>query len=75
MPDGITLLPCPKCGGVPLVLIQREALESNLRIECTVCKLSGPALAFASRRAQRELLPDLATARSQAADDWNLRLT
>ena len=73
MPDGMKLLPCPKLGGVHIALIQWLAFDSDVRIECTVCKLSGPAIVFASRRAQRGLLPDLATARRQAADDWNLR--
>ena len=71
--ERIRLLPCPKCGGVPLMLVMRHCLEADVRIECSCCKLSGPAVAFASRRAQKELLPDLETARIQAADDWNMR--
>jgi len=70
----VKLLPCPKCGGQPVVLVQHHGIEATVRIECSACRLSGPAIAYASRRAQRELLPDLQTARLQAADDWNVRL-
>ena len=70
----IRLLPCPKCGGLPVVLIRPHAFESTVHIECSACGIAGPRLAFASRRALRELLPDLATARRQAAADWNRRL-
>lgn len=69
----IRLLPCPKCGGLPMVLIRHHGIEATVHIECSACGIGGPQLAFASRRAQRELLPDLATARRQAAADWNRR--
>lgn len=67
------ILPCPKCGGRPIVLVMRQCLEATLRVQCTICGITGPALVFAARRAQRELLPDLVEARRQAVADWNDR--
>lgn len=68
----IRLLPCPRCGGLPVVMVRNRVLESTVHIECSACGLGSPQLAFASRRAQRELLPDLAKARRQIADHWNM---
>ena len=69
----IRLLPCPKCGGLPVVLIRPHVFESTVHIECSACGIGGPQIAFANRMELRELLPDLATARRQAAADWNRR--
>lgn len=71
--DEITVKPCPMCGGQPIVLVMRQGLEATVRVHCSGCGISGPAIFFAGRRAQRELLPDLATARRTAVKHWNRR--
>lgn len=40
------LLPCPFCGGRPLVLIQQDGLDRVMRIECMACHCSTPQLIY-----------------------------
>ena len=67
----VRLKPCRRCGGLPVVLVMRQCLEANVRVQCSACRETGAVVAFAVRRAQRELLPDLDTARRHAAALWN----
>ena len=69
----VRLIPCPMCGGTPLMLIMRQCMDNVLSVQCTECGLRTGGIYFAGRRSQRELLPDLATARRQAAAAWNER--
>ena len=71
MSKEIAIRPCRFCGGQPVILIMRQVLEANLRIQCSECKETGTVFAFATRRAQRDLLPGLAEARRQAVEQWN----
>jgi len=48
-------------------------MDSVVSIQCSACGTSSGGVMFANRRAQRELLPDLATARRQVARAWNER--
>ena len=43
---GMGLLPCPFCGGRPLVLIQQDGLDRVMRIECMTCHCSTPQLIY-----------------------------
>lgn len=74
--DEIRLCPCPKCGGLPVVLIRPYVLRPALRIECSACGNGGPWIYFDGKGtlyqlAERMMLPDLARARRQAAAAWN----
>ena len=74
--DEIRLIPCPKCGGLPVVLIRPFVLRPALRIECSVCGNGGPWIYFDGKGAlyqlaERMMLPDLVKARRLAAADWN----
>lgn len=67
----VKIKPCRKCGGQPVLLVMRQCLEANVRVQCSTCRETGVVVAFAVRRAQRELLPDLDGARRQAVALWN----
>ena len=72
----IRLRGCPRCGGRPIALIMRQCGENVVMIQCTKCGSTSGGVMFASgkvaaRTVRRDLLPDLATARRQAAADWN----
>lgn len=74
--DDIRLRPCPRCGGLPVVLIRPFILRPALRIECSACGHGGPWIYFdgkapLSQLAESVFLPDLAKARRHAAADWN----
>jgi len=71
--ENIKLKPCPMCGGLPMMLVMRQCMDSVVSIQCSACGTSSGGVMFANRRAQRELLPDLATARRQVARAWNER--
>lgn len=43
------LLPCPFCGGRPLVLIQQDGLDRVMRIECMTLSLLYAAADLLSR--------------------------
>lgn len=77
--DNIRLKPCPHCGGLPLMLVMRQAFESVVNIQCSKCGVGTCGVIFANRRmmaeaaGRRDMLPDLATARRQVAAAWNER--
>lgn len=71
MPDDISLMPCPMCGGIPVVLVEPRVIDHTLRITCSECGITTGGFAFSDRQ---QLLPDLATARRQAARYWNERV-
>ena len=77
--ENIKLLPCPMCGGMPMMLVMHQCFECTVRIECTSCGVSSAGVIFANRRlsiapeGRRDLLPDLATARRQVVRAWNER--
>lgn len=71
----IRLRGCPRCGGQPIALIMRQCGENVVMIQCTKCGSTSGGVLFAGKVAacmgRRDLLPDLATARRQAAAAWN----
>lgn len=75
----IRLLPCPHCGGQPMMLVMRQYMESVVNIQCSKCGVGTCGVIFANRRmmaeasGRRDMLPDLATARRQVAAAWNER--
>lgn len=74
--DEIRLIPCPKCGGQPVVLIVPSWQYGRLRVECSVCGHKGPTIDFDPSGAlyqgiERRLLPGLGKARRDAAAAWN----
>lgn len=77
MLDEIRLKPCRRCGGLPVVLVQPGWPMPRVCVICTVCSEAGTVFHFAKdgptwyQGWDRVLVPDLATARRQAAADWN----
>lgn len=71
--DEIRLLPCPFCGGQPIMLVTMEYLDRIVKIHCSRCGASGSGLVFDHWRTPGSGLPDLQTARRQAAAAWNER--
>lgn len=71
----ICLRACPFCGGRPVVLVMQQVLENVVMIQCSECGATSCGVMFRSGRGadvkRRDLLPDLAQARRQAADAWN----
>lgn len=67
----ITLRPCPMCGSQPVMQIMRQCFDNVVYVQCSSCGAGSGGVFFAGRRVQRDLLPDLATARRQAAALWN----
>lgn len=75
------LLPCPFCGGMPLVLILRSDLEHVVRVECSDCRCSTPSIVFRPDFRYETIhnrlcltdVTDLRTARKAAVCAWNLR--
>lgn len=73
-----TLLPCPCCGGRPVVLVGEERGAYTVRIECVACKLSTPSIVYARRKSYDPdhhlmdlgLALDLRRAREEAAALW-----
>ena len=75
--DEIKLLPCPMCGGLPILLVMRQSTDCTISVECSVCGLQSLGVVFAGRMAnaeQRKLLPPLRTARRQVVRAWNERI-
>lgn len=76
-PSEIRLTPCRRCGGRPVMILQPGFPADTVRVECTGCCLSTPAIFYAPHGgvagygANRILLPSLWTARRQAAAAWN----
>lgn len=66
---------CPFCGGQPVVLVMQQSMENVVMIQCSGCGITTGGVMFRSGRGaaieRRDLLPDLAQARRQAADAWN----
>ena len=75
MSDDIRLRPCPRCGGLPVVLVRPFFPRPALRVECSDCGLAGPWIYFDGKgpiwQGTEKLLPGLGKARRQAAKDWN----
>lgn len=73
--DDIRLIPCPRCGGLPVVMIRPFFPRPALRVECSVCGSGGPWIYFDGKGPgfliAEKLLPGLAAARRQAAAAWN----
>ncbi|MBQ8200881.1 MAG: hypothetical protein IJZ74_03835 [Clostridia bacterium] len=72
--DDIRLIPCPSCGGQPVVLITPAWPLPVLQIACSCCPRRGPENIFkpeGDRAFDCELLPGLAEVRRRAADAWN----
>lgn len=73
--NDIRLRVCPFCGGQPIVLVMRQVFDSTVMIQCSQCGVTTGGVMFRSMKsaamARRDLLPDLATARRQAAAAWN----
>lgn len=74
--DDVKLLPCPMCGGLPVMLIKPTWEYGRLRVECSVCGRYGPNVFFEPGKKiyqgrKMQLLPGLAKARRQAAAAWN----
>ena len=71
----ISLRACPICGGRPVVLVMRQAMENVVMIQCSGCGITTGGVMFRSGKGaaidRRDLLPDLAQARRQAASAWN----
>lgn len=71
----IMLRACPFCGGQPVVLVMQQSMENVVMIQCSGCGITTGGVMFRSGRGaaieRRDLLPDLAQARRQAADAWN----
>lgn len=76
MPDDIKLIPCPHCGGMPVVLIVPAWPHPALQVQCTACRKAGPWIYFNARMPIWQtlddlLLPGLGRAREEAAAAWN----
>lgn len=77
--DDIRLNLCPKCPGQPVVLIMPGWPYPMVKVICSKCGHSGPAVYFSSEGDKyymvsaydRALLPGLARARREAAALWN----
>lgn len=73
--DDIRLKPCPRCDGLPVVLVRPFFPRPALRVECSGCGLSGPWIYFDGKgpiwQGAEKLLPGLGKARRQAAAAWN----
>lgn len=73
--DDIRLKPCPRCDGLPVVLVRPFFPRPALRVECSGCGLSGPWIYFDGKgpiwQGTEKLLPGLGKARRQAAAAWN----
>lgn len=78
--DDIRLIPCPSCGGLPVVLIRPAWPYPVIRVVCSACSCQGPMVYYSPEGDrvfsgqglyERNLLPGLATARRQAAAAWN----
>ena len=73
--DDIRLQPCPRCTGLPVVLVRPFFPRPALRVECSSCGLAGPWIYFDGKGAiwqgTEKLLPGLGKARRQAAAAWN----
>lgn len=71
----ISLRACPICGGRPVVLVMSQCAENVVMIQCSGCGITTGGVMWRSGKgapvARRDLLPDLATARRQAAAAWN----
>ena len=71
----ISLRVCPFCGGRPVVLVMRQSMENVVMIQCSGCGVTTGGVMFRSGKGaaieRRDLLPDLAQARRQAAAVWN----
>ena len=71
----IALRVCPFCGGRPVVLVMNQAMENVVMIQCSSCGTTTGGVMWRSGKgapvARRDFLPDLATARRQAAAAWN----
>lgn len=72
----IRLRACPRCGGQPVALIMRQCGQNVVMIQCSKCGSTSGGVLFtsgkvAARSVRRDLLPDLAIARRQAAAAWN----
>lgn len=76
--DDIKIKPCPMCGGMPILLVIRQAMDCTVNVECSNCGLQSLGVVFAGRMAtteQRKLLPPLRSARRQVIAAWNERVT
>ena len=81
--DDYALLPCPFCGGMPLVLVLRSEHDDVVRVECIDCKCSTPSIVYRPDYARETIhnrlsltpVPDLRTARQAAVAAWNTRTT
>ena len=80
MTQNYALLPCPFCGGLPLVLVQRSDHIDTVRVECSDCKCSTPSVVYrpaykseAACRIGSGIVPDLHTVRKAVVKAWNTR--
>lgn len=77
--DEIKLIPCVKCGGLPVEMIQPGWPYPTVRVVCSVCGQRGPIVYYAQKDVlysgqdlyNRYLLPGLPRARREAAAAWN----
>lgn len=73
--ENVQLRACPLCGGRPVVLVMQQCLENVVMIQCSSCGVTTGGVMWRSGKGpvigRRDLLPDLATARRQAAAVWN----
>ena len=71
----ISLRACPICGGRPVVLVMSQLTDNVVMIQCSSCGITTGGVMWRSGNgapvARRDLLPDLAQARRQAAAVWN----
>lgn len=68
------LKPCPFCGGRAIMLIESKVLARCVWVECSSCRVTGPMIEYGSLYEDiNELDARLRTARSQAAENWNMR--
>lgn len=75
------LKPCPCCGGLPVVLVQRQGTEYTVRAECSACHIATPGIVYARsggydgarRLVDLGVALDMRRAREEAAAIWNRR--
>ena len=77
----VRLKPCPRCGGLPVALVEASGGEYSVRVECSWCHVGTQRIIYARARplftrdklVELRLRQDLADARTRAAAIWNRR--
>ena len=75
------LKPCPCCGGLPVVLVQRQGAEYTVRAECSAGHIATPGIVYARaggydgarRLVDLGVALDMRRAREEVAATWNRR--